>query len=401
MYQFDYDPLLYHDPWDIPFYKRRRDLLRGSRRAAYFYAVPDNSTFRYRALNMVECILQTSDEFSASWFGMEDLDRLQEILDEVEVLIINRLLYSAEATHLLHEARKRKIRVIYDIDDMVFHTQHVHLVMETLDQELTDAGWHFWFGRLGMYAEVMRQCDGVITTNSYLAKMIREWGGMPVAIVPNFLNRLQQHVSDELWNAKCREGFRRDDRFHIGYFSGTPTHNRDFAIVSDTLQSLMNENPTVHLRVVGFLDMGNGWSDLEDRVEVLPLQNFLTLQRMIAETEINIVPLQQNVFTQCKSELKYFEAAVVGAWTVCSPVFTFQSAIREGENGHICQNTDWLHRLRILVEEGPPSQDVLSNVRQEALNRYGWKGYRKRILSTVFQDPDCWPTEKKNGCNIF
>jgi len=35
--------------------------------------------------------------------------------------------------------------------------------------------------------------------------------------------------------------------------------------------------------------------------------------------EIVIAPLQENVFTNCKSELKYFEAAIVGTIPSYSP----------------------------------------------------------------------------------
>ena len=42
----------YTDPWAEPFDVRRRALLAGRPRVAYYYTVPDTSTFRYRAFNM-------------------------------------------------------------------------------------------------------------------------------------------------------------------------------------------------------------------------------------------------------------------------------------------------------------------------------------------------------------
>ena len=66
-----------------------------------------------------------------------------------------------------------------------------------------------------------------------------------------------------------------------------------------------------------------------ERIEVCPLQDFVNLQRLIGEVEINIVPLQDNAFTNCKSELKYFEAAIVETVTVATPTYTF-SRVRSG-----------------------------------------------------------------------
>ena len=57
------------------------------------------------------------------------------------------------------------------------------------------------------------------------------------------------------------------------------------------------------------------------------------------------MPLQYNAFTNCKSELKYFEAAVVGTQTIASPMFTYARAIRHGENGYLAQAHQWADRI--------------------------------------------------------
>jgi hypothetical protein len=57
---------------------------------------------------------------------------------------------------------------------------------------------------------------------------------------------------------------------------------------------------------------------LKDRIEVVPLQDFINLQRSIVEVEIHIAPLQDNVFTNCKSDLKFFDAAICGILTLAS-----------------------------------------------------------------------------------
>ena len=83
----------------------------------------------------------------------------------------------------------------------------------------------------------------------------------------------------------------------------------------------------VVLRVVGCLEPGQELTKYRDRIEMFPLQDFLNLQRYVAQVEINIAPLQDNVFTNCKSELKFFEAAICGTLTLASPTFCFRNAI--------------------------------------------------------------------------
>ena len=70
-----------------------------------------------------------------------------------------------------------------------------------------------------------------------------------------------------------------------------------------------------------------------DRIEFYPLQDFMNFQRLIAEVEINIAPLQDNTFTNCKSELKFFEAAICGTLTLATPTFSFRNSIVHGTTG--------------------------------------------------------------------
>jgi hypothetical protein len=73
-----------HSPWDhFTFDQRLALMMRGSPRAAYFYSVPDTSTFRYRAYNVVQALTAagTRGSPSAGWFTDADLDRIGRVLD--------------------------------------------------------------------------------------------------------------------------------------------------------------------------------------------------------------------------------------------------------------------------------------------------------------------------------
>ena len=72
------------------------------------------------------------------------------------------------------------------------------------------------------------------------------------------------------------------------------------------------------------------------------------MQREQAKVDINIVPLVNNEFSNCKSELKYFETAIVGTPTCATPSFTYSSAIENGENGYLCEKGEWLRAFEKL-----------------------------------------------------
>ena len=102
-------------------------------------------------------------------------------------------------------------------------------------------------------------------------------------------------------------------------------------------------------RSSGFLDVGPALRGFSDRIEILPLTDFLTLETLIGSTDLNIVPLQTNVFSNSKSELKYFEAAIVETPTLATPTYSFRLAIEDGVNGYLVDSYDWEDRLEQAV----------------------------------------------------
>jgi hypothetical protein len=112
-------------------------------------------------------------------------------------------------------------------------------------------------------------------------------GGAPVGVVPNYLAPDQEAASRRLLDAKRRRGFRGDERVTVGYFSGTPTHNKDFAVAAPALARLLAADPGVDLRIGGFPPSIGSLAPFAERIEVVPLQDYLNLQRVIAEV-VNI-----------------------------------------------------------------------------------------------------------------
>jgi glycosyltransferase involved in cell wall biosynthesis len=388
MFTASLPPIEYRDPWTQPVEDRVRALLRrADHRVAYLYERPDTSTFRYRIYNMVQA-LEDDPGIAASWFTRLEIPRLLPLLDRCDSLVVCRTRYCEQVAHLLAYAHSRGVTTIFDCDDLVFDPNYVHLVLHTLDQPLFPQAWDHWFAMVGRLNATLRLCERAIVTNDFLAGRMRACApDKDVRVVPNFLDREQLDVSLRLHEAKRNSGFARDDRIHIGYFSGTPTHSRDFAIISDALVELLRSDPRVVLRLVGFLDPGSAFAEFSDRIERFPLQDFLNLQRLIAGVEFNVVPLQQNDFTNSKSELKYFEAAIVGTVTLASPTFAFRNAIRDGENGYLVPSFDWLGALRTAIETAETYPAMAQRAYTDARARYSPKAMARLIRDALLAPP--------------
>lgn len=378
------------DPFTASFEARLAALSVGQLKLAYFYHLPDNSTFRYRVLNMIECLTALPElGISAAWFSLADLPHFERFVDRADALVLCRTQYADDVSRMISRAKARGVRVLFDVDDLVFDTDYTHLILDTLDQNTTgDHVWNFWFAYIGRIGAALRQCDGVITTNEFLADRVKDFAPkLKTYVIPNFFNRRQQEESESLWMQKRTAHFARNEYLHIGYFSGTPTHNRDFAIAADSLAKILAEDSRVVLRVVGFLDPRGPLLPFKDQIEILPLQDFVQLQRLIAEVEINIAPLQNNAFTNCKSELKYFEAAIVGTATIASPNFTFARSIQHGSTGMLANSYEWLTALRTAIrlvdnrDEYAAMAERSFDIVQE---RYGWNRFVHRINEVIF-----------------
>ncbi|WP_263118980.1 glycosyltransferase [Cellulomonas sp. RIT-PI-Y] len=337
----------YRDPWDLSFAARSRMLRAEGVRVAYYYRSPDASTFRYRCYNTAMALNELVPGVSASWFHEADGHALLDLVKDVDVLVVCRVPYSDQVAQLMSVARRFGTRVLVDVDDYVFDLAIVPEVVKTLDQYEGDPAaaehmWNWWFAYFARVRQTMELADEVIVTNDFLAARTREVLDQPVRVIPNFMGAEQIAYSQELVHARDAAGDPDDGTVHLGYFSGTPTHNRDLALAAGALARLMRRDESVRLRLVGFLDLtGSPLGRFTDRIDQTPLTDYLDLQRLIAEVDLSLAPLQDNRFTNCKSELKYFDAAAVAVASVASPTYTMSAAIEHGVTGLLSRVDEW------------------------------------------------------------
>ncbi|MEM0910614.1 MAG: glycosyltransferase [Pseudomonadota bacterium] len=380
MFLFDSSFAEFSVPWNLPISNRIALLTKKTSRIAYYYDKADTTTFRYRVFNMVEAI-NASTSISASWFFKDDLVHLQRLLPEIDTLIVCRAKYTIALAQVIQSAKAKGTRVLYDIDDLVFDIAHTQIVMDSTNQQSNEKSLDLWFAYISRIQQAASLCDGCISTNRYIGSLLSKTFDFPVYIVKNFLNREQNNYSNCIAKRKEDANFKRDSNIHIGYFSGTFHHQRDFKLVEDALISIMSKHTNVILRIVGLLDLAPCFKNFGDRIERYPLQNYLNLQQLIAEVEINISPLQDNIFTNCKSELKYFEASVVGVPTIGSPTYALYHAIQRSEIGFVANNHMWSETIEELIEKTELRNLNYTAEAMLANREYGWKSQLEIIES--------------------
>lgn len=378
----------YRDPWAIGLGERLRLLASGRQRVAYFYEQADNSTFRYRVYNMAQVLNDGRGDVGAGYFFHQDLAELDLIASLADRLVICRTRWDDRVGRLIAAFRRLGKPVLYDIDDYVFDNRLVPTLVSTLDLDPADPRvWDDWFAYTSRLGATLRECDAAIATTAALAQAMSAFGGIPAAVAPNFLNAEQLALSDRLYEVTAAQPLGQDGLVHLGYFSGSPSHNKDFAIVAPALEALLEEDPTLGVVVVGYIEPGPHLSRFGKRVRKFPFQDYVNLQRLIASVEYNLMPLQYNEFTSAKSELKYFDAAVVGTPSIASPTPTYAAVIRHGENGYLAQAHQWHSVIRAALDDRARYREVAQQARRHARAAFGAEHQRATILLAVGIEP--------------
>ncbi len=382
---FQYDP-----PWDVTFDVRRSWLGGADLNIAYLYELEDTSTFRYRVFNMVEALrAEESATTTASWFTRREFRVDQSFIDRCDVLVICRTRYDDAVARLIERARARGVVVLFDVDDLVVDPAYVHFIMDALAVSPDDEqNWDYWFSYIGRLRATLDLCDGAIATTQTLADhIVQVTGGLPCAVISNFLNRSQTEISDVLRSKKRSNGYERNGRVMMGYLSGSPTHRRDFEIASPALAASMRSHGDLDLRIVGFIDLNEHLAEFADRIERVPLQDYFNLQRVTAECELCIAPLVANSFNACKSELKFFEPGIVACPIIASPIPSYVDAITDGVDGFLATNAAWHERIESAYElaafGGAEYESICSAALETSRRRYGWNTQAHQVTTAI------------------
>lgn len=325
----------------------------------------DGEPKRYRVYNPAEDL--SAAGYAVHIMGFERLGDIPRFRWRAAVLVLFRAEYDRllGIDEVLGYARGAGMRIVYDIDDLVFDPG----LADRIDG-LRLMGSHQrrqFVAAMARRRRLMLACDLVTVSTAPLARAVTALG-RPSAIVPNSLNEAQLNLAAEIARAPRVAG----DAATIGYFSGTRTHQRDFAVCKSALFDVMERHRQLRLRLVGHLDLGPRWQIFGDRIERIGLLAPADLLRSTAETDINLAPLELgNPFSEAKSELKFFEAAVVGIPTVASATEPFVAAIEDGVSGFLVRDPEgWGRALDLLTSSKDRRTAMGQAARVRSLSRY-------------------------------
>ncbi|MDD5396711.1 MAG: glycosyltransferase [Candidatus Moranbacteria bacterium] len=318
---------------------------------------------RYRTHHVAEELEMQNFKCSIT---VQDNPLLATYADKFQIFVFHRVLLTPSVKKLIEKIKAQGKKIIFETDDLVYDSKYLqHMdyfkVMNSLERKLYENG----VGGEILVDPYVKVCT---TTTTFLAEKLREHG-KKVFIVPNRLSKKDVKIANEIISHQSSV---IKNTVRLGYFSGTLSHNKDFATITDVLMFIMEKNENVELFLVGPLDLENKLNKFGARIKQLPYvkreKHFVNL----AAVDINIVPLEMgNPFCESKSELKFFEAAIVGVPTVAAATQPFFEAIVDGVDGFVANDSEqWIEKLEKLINSSELRKSMGEKAREKAFEKY-------------------------------
>lgn len=364
---------------------RIRDILAADGKSKIVYVTTEfnDPTFRYRFYNFRQS-LENSERYSLVCFERNEIPRLLKYIGNFSAVVLQRTALDNNVDNLIYLCKQKKIPLIFDIDDLIYNPDTVVTYVNHMRDEKKELDLlHGWLMNSVSLYLVAKQCDCFICTTPFLENCIKEDFGKQVHIIPNYYNREQETISEDILTHREYD----KSRFCIGYFSGSPSHQADFGICEKSLVSLLSKYDNMYLKIVGYMNLSSELEALKQKGKVIfkPFCSYKQLQYEIGEADVNIAPLVDCVFNDCKSELKFFEAAIVKVPSVVSSVGVYKSVIKNGENGCLCKPYEWHEALERLYHNEKLRKSIAENAYTYARENYNYRNFAK-LIETTFYD---------------
>ena len=274
-----------------------------------------------------------------------------EVAQEFDLIYFNYTAMPWEFAKMGSMARKFGRPLVMDSDDSLWDIMPDNSAYQALGK-----------GSEGIknFTSICREVDYMTTTNKYLRNVISHHTLKPtgkIKIFPNYIDL------DGLYT--YRPKFKDTNDITLLHF-GSTTHFIDLQTkeFEKGIDMIMRDYPNVTFKTVGALipsykykwgqryKNDYGHQDLYKWVrERFPL--------FMEETDIIVVPLEENRYTKCKSSIKFLEASSAKKAGVYQNIRQYEEVIEHGVNGYLADTAqDWYDSIKALIDDKKLRQRV-------------------------------------------
>jgi O-antigen biosynthesis protein len=300
---------------------------------------------------------------------LQDNPFLLRFAEKFKIFILVRPVYTEKIKKLIEEIKKQKKTIIFDTDDLVFDGEFMRQTesyqkMNALEKKQYEKG----VGEEILKDPYVKYCS---TTTTFLERILENYGKQ-VFLSTNKISLHELNVAENINLEPKTKNQKPKTVIKIGYFSGTMTHNKDFATISEPLLKIMEKYPQVSLVLVGPLEIESKLNKFKDRIIQSGLVSREKHYENLASVDINLVPsILGDPFSESKSELKFFEAGIVKVPSAAVANETFSGCITDGENGFLAKTSEeWFQKLEKLILDEDLRKSMGKKAYEKSLTDY-------------------------------
>ena len=321
--------------------------------------------FRYRVKQKIEQLQALEMQVdSVSW---REHSIAYTLLHFYHIVIFYRVPASESAIEIIQYAKSINKIILFDVDDLIFDPVEYGKQISTFRRRLSEQRCMQLLQDATLYHDAMALFPFAIASTPALAEKMAEVVGNGNAFVHR--NGLDSRNHRYL---QSRLPKLRRDYISIFYGTGTDTHDADFEIVAPALVQLFHKYQNLRLTIVGPLKLPESLAAYCDRIDCIDrLLGIEQYFEFLSQADINIAPLQAGVFADCKSEIKWLEAAILKVPSVVSATQTYQEILKDGIDALLIhQLEDWFTQLDILIKDSLLRESIAEGAFLKAQQSY-------------------------------
>lgn len=278
---------------------------------------------------------------------------LLEYVDCYQRFVLQRVPCDPSVEAFVRAARARGKQVVVDVDDLVIHERYGPEL--PILRGYSELARELYVQQLRRIGQVLALVDTATAATAALAGELRRcFPHLQVEVVHNVASRAMVERSERA--LATAPDVAADGSVTLGYFAGTRTHDADLASIGSALAEVMTARPQVRLLLVGEVEPPPALVPFAARIERRSAVPWPELPVLLRRADVHLVPLVDSLFTACKSELKWVEAALVGRPVVASAVGPYRDFVRDGENGWLAADAAAFARCLLAAVDDPAAR---------------------------------------------
>ena len=292
----------------------------------------------------------------------EDLDVMpDEVIKDYQFVVYQREIdVYRKSIEKIKRFQKLGCKVIFDIDDY-WHLPQSHALFKVYKE----------YQIVKQTEDILKHVDLVTCTTEILAEKIRPFN-KNVKVYPNCLD-----LTDEQWQPKKEPS----QYIRFGYIAGVH-HVQDIKILQIPIRKARQINNSQF--VLGGYTDNDHYKYYES---VMKQGNYLRINAInVYEygkaynlTDVSLIPLEKNIFTEGKSEIKLLEAAAHGNAAIVSNVKPYN--IFPKDTAIFLENSDvngWYKAIKRLTESSQMRQDFAEKLKEYTNKNYNLKTWTEK-----------------------